>query len=207
MFTKDRLDKINQYSSDAVAFLLAFVILIYAASGPIGEFVQWFIQTTTADWEELSRREKRVLLKTHWLGSAYRSFEQGVLLPTGMILGLPILLGFLVTSLKLHKSAALNWALSITLTIVLVSWISNLFATDGGILPSAKTIDYFFFPIAMAITLYLTWRLFGSFIVGFCVFWIIYFFIRGYIPDWGGIFAGSESTASLTVSSTTPSSR
>ena len=92
MFTKDRLDKINQYSSDAVAFLLAFVILIYAASGPIGEFVQWFIQTTTADWEELSRREKRVLLKTHWLGSAYRSFEQGVLLPTGMILGLPILL-------------------------------------------------------------------------------------------------------------------
>ena len=199
MFTKDRLDKINQYSSDAVAFLLAFVILIYAASGPIGEFVQWFIQTTTADWEELSRREKRVLLKTHWLGSAYRSFEQGVLLPTGMILGLPILLGFLATSLKLHKSAALNWALSITLTVVLVSWISNLFATDGGILPSAKTIDYFFFPIAMAITLYLTWRLFGSFIVGFCVFWIIYFFIRGYIPDWGGIFAGSESTASQSM--------
>ena len=196
---KDRLDKINQHSSDAVAFLLAFVILIYAASGPIGEFVQWFIQTTTADWEELSRREKRVLLKTHWLGSAYRSFEQGVLLPTGMILGLPILLGFLVTSLKLHKSAALNWALSITLMIVLISWISNLFATDGGILPSAKTIDYFFFPIAMAITLYLTWRLFGTFIVGFCVFWIIYFFIRGYIPDWGGIFAGSESTASQSM--------
>ena len=199
MFTKDRLDKINQHSSDAVAFLLAFVILIYAASGPIGEFVQWFIQTTTADWEELSRREKRVLLKTHWLGSAYRSFEQGVLLPTGMILGLPILLGFLVTSLKLHKSAALNWALSITLMIVLISWISNLFATDGGLLPSAKTIDYFFFPIAMAITLYLTWRLFGTFIVGFCVFWIIYFFIRGYIPDWGGIFAGSESTASQSM--------
>lgn len=199
MFTKDNFHRINQYSSDAIALLLSAVILIYAASGPIGEFVQWFIQSTTPEWEELSRRDKRVLLKTHWLGATYRSFEQGILLPTGMVLGLPILLGFLVISLKLHKSSAINWAFSLTVAGVLFVWISNLFAIDGGVIPSAKTLDFYLFPILTAVTLYLTWRLYGSFIVGFCLFWIIYFFIRGYIPDWGGIFAGSEGTVSQSM--------
>ena len=194
MEAKDIFARINQNMSNVGAFCLAAVILIYAASGPIGELVQWIIQSTTADWEELSRRDKRILLKTHWLGAAYRSFEQGVLLPTGMVLGLPILLGFLVIALKLHRSSLLNWGLATATIIVLATWISNLFATDGGLLPTANTIDYFFFPVITAITLYLTWRLYGSFIVGFCVFWIIYFFARGYIPEWGGIFAGSESS-------------
>jgi TRAP transporter 4TM/12TM fusion protein len=40
----------------------------------------------------------------------------------------------------------------------------------------------------------LTWRFFGGVIVGFCLFWLIYFFVRGLLPDWTGIFAGSEST-------------
>ena len=194
MFTSETISKINQNISNGFAFILAAVILIYAASGPISEFVQWFIQTTTADWEELSRRDKRVLLKTHWLGASYRSFEQGILMPTGMVLGLPILLGFITVALKLHGTAKLNWVLAVTTLIVLATWISNLFATDGGLLPTAHMKDYLFFPIITAITLYLTWRLYGSFIVAFCLFWIIYFFIRGYIPEWGGIFAGSEST-------------
>lgn len=180
--------------SDLIAFLLALVVLIYAASGPIGELVRWFIETTTPNWEELSRRDKRVLLKTHWLGSAYRSFEQGVLLSTGMILGLPLLLGFLVTSLRLHKSNVINWTLSGVTALVFFAWMSNLFAIDGGLLPSAKPFDFVLFPIITIITLYLTWRLFGTFIVAFCVFWILYFFVRGYLPEWTGVFAGSEST-------------
>ena len=73
-------------------------------------------------------------------------------------------------------------------------WISNLFAIDGGLLPSAKVSDYFFFAIITAITLYLTMRLFGAFIVFFCAFWLIYFFVRGYMPEWTGILAGSGST-------------
>lgn len=189
----------NQRASDFAALLLAFIVLIYAASGPIGEFVKWFIEATSPNWEELSRRDKRVLLKTHWLGAAYRSFEQGVLLPTGMILGLPILLGFLTTSLQLHLSVAKNLILSALTSLVLVIWISNLFATDAGLLPSAGLLDYICFAIITAITLYLTWRLFGAFIVIFCLFWIGYFFLRGYLPDWTGIFAGSESTMSQSL--------
>lgn len=184
----------NKTAADFAAFLLAFVVLIYASSGPIGELVKWFIETTSPEWEELSRRDKRVLLKTHWLGASYRSFEQGVLLPTGMILGLPLLLGFLATSLNLHRSSLKNGVISAVTTILLVIWISNLFATDGGILPSAGLLDYVCFAIITAITLYLTWHLFGAFIVFFCLFWIVYFFIRGYLPEWAGIFSGSEST-------------
>ena len=95
---------LNKRIADFVALGLALVVLIYAASGPLGELVRWIIESTTADFDSLSRREKRILLKTHWLGSAFRSFEQGVLLPTGMILGLPVLLGFLVFSLNMHQS-------------------------------------------------------------------------------------------------------
>lgn len=201
MTAKTSLNLFDKYASNSAALLLSIVVLTYAASGPIGEFVRWFIEFTTPEFEELSRREKRVLLKTHWLGGVYRSFEQGVLLPTGMILGLPILLGFLVTSSRLHKSTALNIGLSAVITVGMYFWISNLFATDGGLLPSAKTLDYFIFPVITAIMLYMTYRLFGGFIVGFCIFWIIYFFIRGYIPDWAGILAGSESSTAQSMRS------
>jgi len=188
-------NSVSKNIADLAAFMLALVVLIYAASGPIGEFVQWFIELSTPEFDELSRREKRILFKTHWLGAGYRVLEQGVLLPTGMILGLPLLFGFLVISLNLHKSTALNLVLSFVTASIFVMWISNLFAIDGGLLPSAGMIDYVLFPLITAITLYLTWRLYGIFIVGFCLFWIIYFFVRGYIPEWGGIFAGSESSA------------
>lgn len=181
-------------ASEIASLLLSLVILIYAASGPLGEFVKWFIEFTTPEFEELSRREKRTLFKTHWLGAIYRSFEQGVLLPTGMILGLPVMLGFLTTSTHMHRNNVINIGLSLVIFGVIVAWIANLFAIDGGLLPTARPIDFILFPVITAITLYLTYHLFGGFIVGFCVFWLIYFFIRGFIPEWGGIFAGSEST-------------
>ncbi|MDA9998550.1 TRAP transporter fused permease subunit [Planktomarina temperata] len=180
--------------TDFAAFCFVLVIVIYAASGPIGEFVRWFIETTTADFEELSRRDQRALYKSHWLGASYRAFEQTVLLPTGMILGLPIVFGFVIVSLTLHRAQWINWALSLAIVVVLGFWIANLFAIDGGLLPSAQQRDFVLFPIITLITLYLTWRFFGGVIVGFCLFWLIYFFVRGLLPDWTGIFAGSEST-------------
>ena len=191
----------DKHFADTAALVLALVVVIYAASGPIGEFVKWFIELTTPEFEELSRRDKRVLLKTHWLGAAFHAFEQSVLLPTGMILGLPLLLGFLVISLNLHRTSVLNFGLSAVIAAVFMVWISNLFATDGGLLPSARPLDFILFPLITAITLYLTFRLYGIFIVGFCLFWIIYFFARGYIPDWAGIFAGSEGTVGQSMRS------
>ena len=73
--------------------------------------------------------------------------------------------------------------------------MAKLFAVDGGALPSAQPIDFVLFPIATVLTLYLTWRLFGTFIVGFCIFWIVYFLHTRPVAGIGpGILAGSEST-------------
>lgn len=187
--------------ADLLAFLFVIVVVIYAASGPASEFVRWVIEHTTDGFDELSRRDQRVLLKTHWLGASYRAFERFVLLPTGMILGLPLAFGFAIVSLTLHRTKWLNWTIAGVSTLVFGFWIVNLFAIDGGLLPAARTTDYILFPIITAITLYLTWRFYGGFIVGFCLFWVIYFFIRGYLPDWTGIFAGSQSTLAQTLRS------
>ncbi|MEM5582114.1 TRAP transporter fused permease subunit [Roseibium sp. AS2] len=177
----------------SVAFV--FVILIYAASGPLTEFVRWFIETTTPGFEDLSRRDQRVLLKENWLGAAYKGFERSFLLPTGLILGLPIVFSFAISFLTLSvRFHWLNWGLAALSTATFCLWIAKLFAVDGGALPSASPVDFITFPIAVALTLYLTWRQFGNFIVGFCLFWIIYFFVRGLLPEWTGILAGSEST-------------
>jgi len=184
------------------AFLFALTIVVYAASGPMSEFVRWFIEATTQGFEELSRRDQRQILRSHWLGAGYREFERSVLLPTGMILGLPLLLSFAVTFLFLPmRWRWLNWSLATLSSAVLLVWIVKLFAVDGGALPRADMSDHFLFAIATALTLYLTWRHFGGFIVGFCLFWLIYFFVRGRLPQWTGIFAGSESTVAQSMNS------
>ncbi len=182
---------------DVIAVGFVLVIVLYAASGPISDFVRWFIEATTPGFDELSRRDKRLLFREHWLGGGYRSFERSFMLPTGLILGLPILFSFTLSLLTLPDSRHGRWlnpVLALVALVAFCSWVIKIFATDGGALPSAEPIDYVMFPLATAITLYLTWRLFGGFIVGFCLFWIVYFFLRGHLPGWTGIFAGSEAT-------------
>lgn len=182
-------------TSDAISVVFVLVILIYAASGPLTEFVRWFIEVTTQSFDEMSRRDKRLLFRNHWLGASYKEFEKAFLLPTGLILGLPIILSFAISFLSVpQRYRWISWLLAGISILTFLAWVVKLFAVDGGALPSAHTIDYFLFPLATALTLYLTWRQFGTFIVGFCLFWIIYFFVRGLLPEWTGIFAGSEST-------------
>lgn len=182
-------------TANLIAFVFVFIILIYAASGPLTEFVRWFIEVTTANFEEMSRRDQRALMKDHWLGAAYKGFERTFLLPTGLILGLPIIFAFAISFLSLSFPRTwLNWVLAALAVATFLAWVAKLFAVDGGALPSAQPIDFVMFPIATVLTLYLTWRYFGTFIVGFCIFWIVYFFVRGLLPGWTGILAGSEST-------------
>ncbi len=183
--------------ADALSAVFAVIILVYAASGPLGELVRWLIESTTSGFEELSRRDQRLLLRNHWLGASFRAVERGFLLPTGLILGLPILFSFVICLLTLPAEASGRWAnrLLACVTIGTIAlWITALFSIDAGLLPRARSIDYLLFPVATAVTLYLTWRHFGSFIVAFCLFWIVYFFVRGHLPDWTGVFAGSEAT-------------
>lgn len=187
----------DKHFADWIAVLFAAVIVLYSASGPISEFVRWFIETTTPAFDELSRRDQRVFLREHWLGAAYRSFEQAFLLPTGLIIGLPIVLSFVVTLLTLHRGKGLrwlNWTLAGLAVVAFTSWIVVIFGSDAGVLPSVAPLDYVMFALATVITLYLTYRLFGGFIVAFCLFWVIYFFVKGYLPGWTGILAGADAT-------------
>ncbi len=195
-------DSLEIRAGNIVAFLFALTILMFAASGPMSEFVRWFIESTTQGFEDLSRRDQRQLLRSHWLGAGFREFERSVILPTGMILGLPLLLSFAATFLFLPmRRSWLNWLLAALSSAVLLIWIVILFAVDGGALPRAGTLDYFLFAIATVLALYLTWRNFGGFIVGFCLFWLVYFFVRGRLPGWTGIFAGSDSTLAQSMNS------
>ena len=195
-------ERIESRVADAIAFAFTLVILVYAASGPISEFVRWIIEATTPGFDELSRRDKRLLFREHWLGAGFKSFERAFLLPTGLILGLPILFAFAVSFLNTPmRYRWLNWGLAAVSIVVFAAWVASLFAVDGGALPSARSVDFLLFPMATALVLYLTWRQFGGFIVGFCLFWIIYFFVRGWLPEWTGIFAGSESTLAQSMRS------
>lgn len=187
---------------DIFSFVFTLVILVYAASGPLSELVRWLIETTTPNFEDLSRRDQRMLFREHWLGAAFRSFEQGFLLPTGLILGLPLVFAFVISYLGVSETPKwARWGGAVLSALVLVLWISGLFAVDGGALPSANPRDFVLFPLATLLVLYLTWRMFGGFIVGFCLFWVLYFFVRGALPDWTGILAGSESTFSQSMRS------
>ena len=182
---------------DVVAAAFALIVVIYAASAPLAEAVDWIVVHSTDGFEALSRRDQRLALREHWLGAAHRAFEQGFLLPTGLIIGLPIVLSFVVMSLTLHRRPSLrwlNWAMAALAAFCFASWMVAIFASDAGMLPAIRPQDYFTFPLATALTLYLTWRLYGGFIVAFCLFWIVYFFVRGALPDWTGILAGSEAT-------------
>ncbi|MEM6310454.1 MAG: TRAP transporter fused permease subunit, partial [Pseudomonadota bacterium] len=195
-------NSVEQRFSNLVGGVFTLVIVTYAASGPLTDFVRWFIETTTPSFDEMSRRDQRVLFKEHWLGAGLKSFERNFLLPTGMILGLPLLLSFVISFLAVPMKAKwLNWSLAALSAFVFAIWIGKLFGVDVGILPSAKPMDFILFPIATVLTIYLTWRLFGAFIVGFCLFWIVYFVVRGALPEWTGIFAGAESSFDQSIRS------
>ncbi|BDW86544.1 TRAP transporter permease [Roseicyclus marinus] len=188
---------LDQRMRDVLAVCFTLVILLYAAGGPISDFVRWFVEATTEGWDELSRRDQRVVMREHWLGAGWRAVERNLLQPTGLILGLPIAFGLAVSALSLQARPGLrwvNWGLAGTAVATMTLWIVDIFATDAGLLPSADPIDFVIFPIAAAVTLFLTWRMFGGFIAAFCLFWVLYLFTRGLFPDWAGIFQGSDAT-------------
>lgn len=187
---------IEQRLADLLSVLFALVVLFYSAGGPISDFVRWFVEFTTSNFDELSRREQRAILREHWLGATWRNIERGILQPTGLILGLPIVFGLVISSLTLHDRPEIrwiNWLLAIASVLSLSVWIAGIFATDAGLLPTADLVDYIVFPIATFVALYLSWRMFGAFIAGFCLFWVVYLFVRGDMPEWSGILLGSDA--------------
>lgn len=52
---------ITAKAADSIAFLFTLIILIFAASGLLSELVRWIIEVTTEGFDELPRRDKRML--------------------------------------------------------------------------------------------------------------------------------------------------
>ncbi|MEP5761741.1 MAG: TRAP transporter fused permease subunit [Litoreibacter sp.] len=191
--------RVDQSLANAVAFGFVLFILLHASSGPFAELFDWLARASSDGFEGLSRREKRAVLQDHWLSGGYRSFEDAFLLPTGLFLGLPILFSFVVSLLVMKTSPGMrgvNRAVAAIAFLTFGAWILKLSATDAGDLPDVGAFDFVIFPIATLIALYLTWRMYGTFIAAFCLLWVIYFFTRGLLPDWSGILAGSQSSFS-----------
>ena len=190
---------LEQRLADHLALVFSLIILLYASGGTIADAVRWLIEFTTSGFDELSRREQVVLIREHWLGAAWRALERALLQPTGMILGLPIAFGLTVAALAIHGPGRdqrrwLDRLLAVAAASTLGLWIANTFATDAGLLPSIDPIDHVAFLLASTVTLCLTWRLFGGFIASFCLFWVVYLFVRGHLPDWSGVLQGSNAT-------------
>lgn len=185
-------------TADLLAFSFVLIILAFACAGPMAELVEWVVGLGTDGFDELSSRKRRIAVRNHWLGQIYRSYDNNFLSSTGMLLGLPIIFSYGIMLLTLHKRSEfhwLNWALAVFSTLLIGYWITKLIAIDGGVIAQLETyagipVDYLAFVLSSALTLYLTYRLYGGFIVGFCVFWVAYFFLRGYVPDTGEGFVG-----------------
>ncbi len=60
--TKSRIEK---RIADGIAFVFNIVILVYAALGPVSEFVWWFIEVATAGFDDPSRCDQRLIFREH----------------------------------------------------------------------------------------------------------------------------------------------
>ena len=121
---KPQANPTDQGIANLLAFCFTIIILVYAASSPLSEMVHWIVETARAGFDEMSRCDQRLTLRSHWLGAGFRSFERRVLLPTGMVLGLPIIFSFTIVLLTLHKAPQLrflNWFLAALLTMIMLT--------------------------------------------------------------------------------------
>lgn len=186
----------NNVVADILSVLFVFVVLLFAAQGPLQELVKWLIPQMTPEWEELSRRAKRLALKEGPVGGTFQWMKVYIFSKSALFLGIPILASFLILALndKDQSRSRLNLVLAAAALASYGYWIFNVYTRDSALLQSATALDYVFFPLSVIVTLIFTWRHFGWFIVAFSIFWIIYFFVKGLIPDSVPVFGGVYDT-------------
>ena len=86
----------NQHAADVLAIMFVFFVLLFAMQGVILDFVKWITPIITPDWDELSRRDQRVALKEGIFGGTFQWLKVYVFSKTGLQLGVPLLLSFMV---------------------------------------------------------------------------------------------------------------
>ena len=186
--------------SNMLAALFVVFVLLFAGQGPLQELVRWIIPLISGDWEELSRRDQRMALKTGVIGGAFQFLKINFYSKTAVFLGMPLLFSLIIVALKFTNKAGqsqpwLRWGLALMSLLLLGYWFVTVYARDPQLIWEPGMIDLLIFPFVTLLILYFTLREYGSFIVGFSVFWLFYLFLRGFIPEWIPVFgSGSDDT-------------
>lgn len=186
--------------SDRAAYWLSvgftLLVLLFASQSLLQEFVKWVTPLLTPDFDELSRRAQRIALREGIFGSLYQFLKINVFSKTAIFLGGPLLAALLIVTLG-HVSRGekprTNLCVAAISLITFGYWIVTVWMRDNSFIHEPSMTDYLMFPVAMAVTLVLTRRHFGNFIVWFTVFWITYLFLKGFIPEAVPIFGGGAS--------------
>ena len=186
--------------SDALAALFVVFVLLFAGQGPLQEFVRWIIPLLSGEWEELSRRDQRAALKSGLIGGAFQWMKINFYSKTAVFLGMPLLFSLTIVALRFSRKSGesqpfLRWSLAGMSLLLLGYWFVTVYARDPQLIWEPERIDFLIFPFVTLLILYFTLREYGSFIVGFSVFWLLYLFFRGFVPEWVPVFgSGSDDT-------------
>ena len=183
-------------TTNAISAFFVFVVLLFAAQGPLQEFVKWIVPLLTPDFEELSRREQRIALREGAIGASFQFLKLHVFSKTAIFLGVPLLASYLIVILSRlpeREKYYQNAGLALASLVVFGTWIITVWSRDNSLIYEPSLLDYLLFPAGVIITLILTQRHFGNFIVGFALFWLVYLFIKGLIPHWVPVLGGGAS--------------
>lgn len=188
--------------SDALSALFVVFVLLFAAQGPLQELVKLVAPLITPEWEELSRKDQRLALKSGVFGGTLQFLKINFYSKTAVFLGIPLLFSLVIIALKFSTRSGepqpvVRWVVGFLSFSTLGYWFLNVYGRDSLYIFEATPLDPIVFPIAMLLVIYFTLREYGWFIVAFCVFWILYLFFRGYLPDWLPVFGSGASQDSF----------
>jgi TRAP-type uncharacterized transport system fused permease subunit len=185
--------RISDRVADVLAALFVVFILLFAAQGPLQELTKTVIPALTPEWEELSKRAKRVALKEGLIGGTFQFLKVNFFSKTAVFLGVPLLASLVIVALTSRNregrvSEPVRWALAGASLLLLGVWFLQVYTRDSSQVVEPERLDMLLFPAAMLLVLFFTLREYGWFIVSFGIFWIAYLFFKGYLPDWLPIF-------------------
>jgi len=185
--------RISDRVADVLAALFVVFILLFAAQGPLQELTKTVIPALTPEWEELSKRAKRVALKEGLIGGTFQFLKVNFFSKTAVFLGVPLLASLVIVALTSRNregrvSDPVRWALAGASLLLLGFWFLQVYTRDSSQVVEPERLDMLLFPAAMLLVLFFTLREYGWFIVSFGIFWIAYLFFKGYLPDWLPIF-------------------
>ena len=183
-------------TTNAISAIFVLVVVLFAAQGPMQEFVKWITPLITPDFEQMSRREQRVALREGAIGASFQFLKLYLFSKTAIFLGVPLLASYLIVTvgrLAEKDKDYVNSALALASLGVFGYWILTVWLRDNSLIYEPTLIDYLLFPAGVLITLILTKRHFGNFIVGFALFWLVYLFVKGFIPEWVPVLGGGAS--------------